>query len=201
MAALFVQPLLVTVQSKNIQLFLYSFFSLIALLWLYKVSDFRQNLISSLGIKKPTLSDLKTVIPVSLLYIVASVSLTVVVGLLFSEFNAEQAQEIGFSTKTGGVELVAAFFSLVIFTPFIEEVIFRGVLFRGLRTRYKFWPVVIATSLIFAIAHAQWNVAIDTFVLGIALAYLVEKTGGITASIFLHALKNFIAFSFLFIIQ
>lgn len=57
----------------------------------------------------------------------------------------------------------------------------------------------IFTSMLFALAHAQWNVAIDTFILSFALIWLLEKTGNIWASVALHALKNLIAFLAIFV--
>lgn len=58
----------------------------------------------------------------------------------------------------------------------------------------------IFTSMLFALAHGQWNVAIDTFILSFALIWVFEKTGSIWSSILLHAIKNFVAFGALFII-
>ncbi len=64
-----------------------------------------------------------------------------------------------------------------------------------------FWSAAILTSIMFAAAHMQWNVAVDTFALSLALCYLVEKSDSILPSIVLHALKNSVAFTVLFLVK
>lgn len=56
----------------------------------------------------------------------------------------------------------------------------------------------IFSSMLFGLVHLQWNVAVDTFILSFALVWVLEKTGNLWAPIFLHALKNFVAFIFVF---
>jgi membrane protease YdiL (CAAX protease family) len=85
----------------------------------------------------------------------------------------------------------------------------RGLLYSSLR---KAMPVVTAgvvTSALFAIAHLPeggsggplYIAALDTFVLGLVLVYLRQKTDGLWASMSLHALKNGIAFIALFLVH
>lgn len=68
-------------------------------------------------------------------------------------------------------------------------------------TRSSKLGAAIFTSMLFGLVHAQWNVAIDTFILSFALIWVFEKTGSIWASISLHALKNCIAFVGLFLLS
>jgi membrane protease YdiL (CAAX protease family) len=56
----------------------------------------------------------------------------------------------------------------------------------------------IFTSMLFGLVHMQWNVAVDTFILSFALIWILEKTGNLWPAIFLHALKNCVAFVFVF---
>ena len=56
----------------------------------------------------------------------------------------------------------------------------------------------IFVSMLFGLVHMQWNVAVDTFILSLALVWLVEKTGNLWSAIALHSLKNFMAFIFVF---
>jgi membrane protease YdiL (CAAX protease family) len=77
------------------------------------------------------------------------------------------------------------------------------------RNYTKYMPQIIAailTSLIFASAHLPegtggplWIGAIDTFMLSMVLVYLREKTDGLWAGMTLHGIKNFIAYSIVFI--
>ena len=91
--------------------------------------------------------------------------------------------------------------ALVIVTPIFEETVFRGFLFKGLRRRLPFWAAASVVSVMFAFAHGQWNVALDTFVLSLILCFLVEKNNSLIPSILLHELKNEVAFTALFILK
>lgn len=127
---------------------------------------------------------------------------------IFLPINTNQKQEIGFDGASHNtLSLVLTFVSLVILPPIVEEIVFRGFLFRGLR---RFWSPLMAaliTSLLFALPHSMqsadgstlWNAAIDTFALSMVLCYLREKTGALYAGIGVHALKNLVAFLALFI--
>ncbi len=200
-ASILVQPLVPYVSSKNVLLVSYSFFTLVSLLLLLQFSSRKESFFEKTGLKKVNFKKVAGVLPVLLVYLFLSLALTKVISELFPSFNGEQVQDIGFSTSINGIELIAVFVSLIVITPIVEELIFRGILFRGLRKDLPFWSSAIITSLAFALAHAQWNVAIDTFALSLALCYLVEKSESIIPSILLHAIKNSLAFIFLFVIK
>src|SRR5690606_18538260 len=120
----------------------------------------------------------------------------------------EQNQQIGFETAKTAAQLALVFVSLVVIPPIVEEILFRGFLYKGLRTKWPKWLSTLVVSVLFAIAHLQfgsgapllWVAAIDTFALSLVLVYLREKTNGLSAPILLHAFKNAIAFTLLFII-
>jgi membrane protease YdiL (CAAX protease family) len=70
---------------------------------------------------------------------------------------------------------------------FFEEIVFRGYLFQALRERWAFWPAALASSFAWALAHfgnAFWGSHVRflfpdilIFLLGLAGAYLFERTG------------------------
>ena len=68
-----------------------------------------------------------------------------------------------------------------------------------LRKSMPVWAAIIITSLLFALVHFQWNVALDTFALSIVLCLLRLVTKSLWAPILLHAMKNGLAFYLLFI--
>lgn len=133
-------------------------------------------------------------------YIAISLTLLVLASYLIPSFNSNQSQDIGLQNPTG-IQLLPGFIALVIFTPLFEEIVFRGILFAGLRRKSSFMVAALFSALIFAFLHGQWNVALDTFALGLVLAWLVEKTNSVIPGMILHALKNFVAFGILFIIK
>ena len=99
------------------------------------------------------------------------------------------------------------FLTLVVLAPLAEEVLFRGYLFGKIRKLAPFWISAIMASLTFGLAHLwagpgtalQWLVAIDTFVLSLVLCLLREHTGAIWAGVLVHAIKNGIAFYFIYL--
>lgn len=95
---------------------------------------------------------------------------------------------------------IASVFALM--GNFLAAGIFVGgtVLSVALAETKQLLGAAVFSSMLFALAHGQWNVAIDTFILSFALVWVFEKTGSIWASVLLHGLKNFIAFGALFII-
>ncbi len=122
-------------------------------------------------------------------------------------FDVEQQQSIGFQFATGG-ELVYVFIALVILPPLIEELLFRGFLYTQLAKAWSAVPAAIITSALFAAAHLSgseaggllWVAALDTFILSLALVYVRYKTDSLWPAIILHALKNGIAFMYLFLL-
>ncbi len=126
----------------------------------------------------------------------------------FVHVNTGQTQELGFDHVAGTTSLVLTFVSLVVLPPIVEEIVFRGFLYGGLRRRLHVVPAALIASVAFAIPHAAesshgilWIAAIDTFSLSLVLCYLREKTGAVYAGIGLHAIKNAIAFVSLFILH
>lgn len=123
--------------------------------------------------------------------------------------NTDQEQEIGFElVGPGGGELALVFISLVILPPIVEEVLFRGFLYGGLRKKFTFIGAALITSLLFAAPHLLatssgllWIAAVDTFVLSLVLCYMRDKTGALWACIGIHAVKNCLAFLYRFVIQ
>jgi membrane protease YdiL (CAAX protease family) len=105
--------------------------------------------------------------------------------------------------------LTLTFVSLVILPPITEEILVRGFLYSSLKKALPLIWAALLTSAMFAIAHLPeggasgplYIAALDTFVLSLVLIYLREKTGGLWASITLHAIKNGVAFAALFILH
>lgn len=156
--------------------------------------------VSSLGLVKPPRPWFKRTVISIIAYLIFSSLFLIVISLLFKNFDANQTQNVGIDGVLSISDKIAGFIAIVILTPIIEETLFRGIIFRGLRISSPFWLAAVVSSSLFALAHGQWNVALDTFVLGIVLAYLVEKTKSIAPGILIHALKNSLAFTLLFVI-
>lgn len=153
-----------------------------------------------LGIaKKPGRSILWLPIAMWGLYMVVTIAIGALTQVLLPWVDVNQEQQVGFEALSQPYEYVAAFIALVVVPPLAEELLFRGYLFGRLRERFGFWLTAIVVSVVFGFVHGQWNVGIDVAVLSIFLCYLRERTGSIWAGVALHAIKNGIAYFFLFI--
>lgn len=114
-------------------------------------------------------------------------------------FDVDQAQDTGLGMLFS-LDLLMAFLVLVVATPFFEEWIFRGILYGGLRrARMPWWGATLLVSVLFGVAHMQWNVGIDVFALSVVMCILRERTNSIWAGFLLHAAKNFVAFYVTFV--
>lgn len=141
-------------------------------------------------------------------YYLLFVAATALLTQFLPSLNLDQKQEIGFNHVQGFVPLVLTFISLVVLPPLTEEIMVRGLLYGSLRKGLSFLWATLLTSAIFAAAHLPeggasgplWIAALDTFMLSLVLCYTREKTGSLWPGITLHAIKNGIAFTALFII-
>jgi membrane protease YdiL (CAAX protease family) len=158
--------------------------------------------------RKPKLLDIGYAGIMLIAYFAVYLIVITVVSKIIPSLNVNQEQQLGFE-KVTNLQLPLVFISLVILPPLIEEIVMRGFLYSGLKNKLSYVPSVIITSGLFAIAHLQfgseapllWVAAIDTFVLSLFLIYLKERTNSLWSPIFLHGLKNLIAFMSIFVFK
>lgn len=134
-------------------------------------------------------------------YFVVFIVMTMLLMKLVPTYNSAQPQDLGFTTLTG-IERIVGFVVLVVITPLAEEFIMRGFLFGKLRAaNMPMWPAAVVVSLMFGLAHGQWNVGVDTFILSMVACYLREMTGTIWPGVVIHMAKNAVAYIALFILM
>jgi len=88
--------------------------------------------------------------------------------------------------------LVPQFVLLVIASPFVEEIVFRGVVLQRWATKWGLRKSIIFSSLIFAIIHP--TDPIGSFFFGLVMASLFIRTGSLWVPIFCHSLYNAIPY-------
>ncbi len=169
---------------------------MLGVVWLFLRS--KKFTLKELGFKKPTLGNVGVAVLAYIVYFVVFLVTVLALSAFVPAFNADEAQDVGF-VGAQGWQLALAFVGLVIIAPISEEIFFRGFLYRGLRRSWPIWLAGIGASGLFALAHGQWNVDVDVFILSLLLIFVYQKTNNLWLCIGMHATKNLIAFLFLFV--
>lgn len=149
--------------------------------------------------------------PTDGLFIFVGALVSVAVGLIFSplaellgadddpQSTAELIQDV-----SPGLPLMVTFFSIVVFVPIVEELLFRGVLQRAIGNRLGRVNTILATGILFGLVHIV-GLANPTFanvvvvilplsLLGILLSWLADRDGRIGRTIAMHTGINALAF-------
>lgn len=155
--------------------------------------------LSFLGLRWPTPNDVGLTL---LLLIPWYIGIAVVTSLSSAAFNGghlvQSNSRLIFVQRPNGIGLLLlALLVTAVAAPICEEIFFRGMLFRLLRTRVPLWAAVVLSAVAFGLAHASPVVSLallPTFMfMGIVLALVYTRTGWLTNSILLHGLSNGIA--------
>lgn len=89
----------------------------------------------------------------------------------------------------------------VVAAPLVEEFLFRGLLYRYMRSRVRVPLAVVLTSLVFAVLHGFLGLIPILVVFGVMMALLVERYKTLVPSIVLHALNNGVALTVFFLAE
>jgi membrane protease YdiL (CAAX protease family)/DNA-binding XRE family transcriptional regulator len=145
-------------------------------------------IVRQIGISRQALGLRLGYLPLQLMLISVGISLGVI------EYLILQPQPMVKSLDWQELALPAL--SLLIFTGFTEEVIFRGLLQAlALRTLNR-WPFVYV-ALLFAVLHVGYLSMVDVFfvfAVGVLFAYIVHWGGSILGATLAHGLTNTILF-------
>ncbi len=169
----------------------------------------RGKSLKDIGLIRLQLRDMWTATKGFGLYILVYIVVLSVLSNTIPALDTEQKQQIGFETARSATELALVFLSLVVLPPLVEELVFRGFIYTSLRNKIPFIWAAIVTSILFAAGHLQlgsgepllWIAAIDTFILSLILCHVRQQTGSLWPPIFIHATKNMLAFSILFLFK
>lgn len=97
---------------------------------------------------------------------------------------------------SSAADLILLIVGTIIFTPFVEETIFRGLLQVSLENYQNVTRAVIYTSLAWTLIHGILYWAVQIFLMGIILGYLAWRTKSIIPSAICHAINNGLALLF-----
>jgi len=118
---------------------------------------------------------------------------SVLVALSGSEATPDQILTGGL-TETPG-QIILAVIAAVVLAPVAEELLFRGLLHRSLRSRWRIVPATAVSSMLFAVVHvdvalSQPLALIGLTLVGAILAVAYERTGSLLVPIVIHAVHN-----------
>ncbi|MFJ1746471.1 lysostaphin resistance A-like protein [Streptomyces sp. NPDC088116] len=118
--------------------------------------------------------------------------LNIVVAIAYAQISGDTSNPQGdyrAAASGGGLSLVLTFLFGAIATPIGEELAFRGVLANALG-RYGPWAGVLASSAVFALVHGVNVILPIAFVVGVAAALLLRKTGSVWPGVCVHVANN-----------
>ncbi len=84
----------------------------------------------------------------------------------------------------------AMLFIVAVWSPLAEELVFRAMVFRTLRTGFSFVPAAIISGVAFGVYHMNWVQGVYAAALGILLAYTYEKTNSLLGCYLFHLAFN-----------
>lgn len=147
-----------------------------------------------LGLRKPHLKMLHLVWMIPIIFILEAAVMASTVAI-FNIPMPEKA-DTGFSDALREVNIifsVIAFTSMAVLSPFIEEVIYRSVIYGGLKRKFGLATSILVSSFIFAAFHGSLQLMPYFMVAGITLVFIYEYYKTLWASIFVHIATNSLA--------
>jgi len=106
-------------------------------------------------------------------------------------------EELGQIINTRG-----GYFVICLLVPLVEELVFRGAILRTLLNKMqqtenghqRHWWMIVASALLFAIAHLNPAQMPHAFVIGLLLGWMYYRTGSIIPGVAFHWANNTVAY-------
>jgi membrane protease YdiL (CAAX protease family) len=133
-------------------------------------------------------------------------AVNIIIGAIFALLDLRQNQTASYPLQPGDTTGQLLFgLAAAVVAPLGEEIVFRGYWLQRLHGWWGRNIAIIASSLLFAVAHS-WSategvgvLVVQTLVMGVVLAWLRLASGSIWPAVFAHAANNALAISVLMI--
>ncbi len=138
---------------------------------------------------------------IGLLYGVLLFAVSSSLELLLEQLGVHQTQASVFQSVTRasprqfGLVLLAG----AVVAPIVEEIYFRGYVFRAYLNQKGIWQAFLFSAGLFALVHLDLPALIPIFAVGLLLSFLYHRTGSILPGIVAHAVNNAAAFVLLYL--
>jgi membrane protease YdiL (CAAX protease family) len=116
--------------------------------------------------------------------------------LLHMEVEPQEAVKV-LQAATSHGELVLHGLAAILIAPFVEEVIFRGILYTAIKQRGYQKLALWGTSFFFALSHSNLMILLPLTLFAIMLTCLYETTNTLLAPILAHSLFNAANYAYL----
>lgn len=139
-----------------------------------------------MGFRRIKLTTLLAIIPFTM-FSMPAISL---INLISQFFVRNEVTAMMESYQIAEMPFWQVLLSIGIFAPFCEEVICRGIYYRGYKRSGGAFKAMLLSALLFAVVHMNLNQAMYAFFMGIMAVLLVEATGSLWSSVIYHGLIN-----------
>ena len=114
-------------------------------------------------------------------------------------FPLESASTESISNPMSVGVFILSIFTTALIPAICEELLFRGIIFNGLRKRFNDISAIFLSALMFALMHQNLQQLVYPFLLGSIMAWLVLRTGSLLSSMIVHFINNFLVLLFTFL--
>ncbi|WP_407407394.1 CPBP family intramembrane glutamic endopeptidase [Peribacillus sp.] len=147
---------------------------------------------NEVGLRKFQRSYWKNIIGWSFVLIVVSILILIVMDIVGIGYENSKTESV--QAHLTPIHFVLGFVSAAIISPIYEEILYRGFLYRWLRSKYGLKAGLFLSSFIFMIVHIpNYNVLPVTFISGLLFAWTYEKTKSVVPGMIIHGTFNAIA--------
>ncbi len=136
----------------------------------------------------PQATLLLLIVPIIMIVPALLLVISSVMALVLSLAPMSPGQESLFEHMFGGNFATAVVVMLV--APVLEEMLFRGVILRSFLGQYSRRKAIVASAILFGLAHMNLYQFISALVLGLVLGWLYERSRSLIPCILLHGAYN-----------
>jgi CAAX protease family protein len=125
------------------------------------------------------------------LVVLAAVAVAITNALWLRGLLGKPAGSLGITLHVGTIDKVLIGVQACVSAPVIEEIFFRGLLYRALRNRMSVLPAALIAGFVFGAVHGMaypLNTLPPRMVFGVIACLLYERTGSLYPGIALHGL-------------
>lgn len=108
---------------------------------------------------------------------------------LFSFIGYNPKGELDYIIDNGW-RLFLAIIGMAVLPAICEELIFRGIIFNGLLTKYKPATAIVVSGALFALMHTSLQQTFYQFILGVVIALIVYFGGSLIYGMIVHFANN-----------